>query len=56
MPEKELRLPKVPDRNDPDYNHGCLVNLSEKQEYDRWLPYHPLSEARQFVGDLARIN
>ena len=46
----------IADPYDPDYNHGCLMNLSEKQEYDRRFPQHPLSEARQFIADLASIN
>ena len=44
------------DPYDPDYSHGCLMNLSEQQEYDRWFPQHPLSEARQLIEDLTSIN
>ena len=44
------------DPYDPYYNRGCLMNLSEWQEYDRRFPQHPLSEARQFAEDLASIN
>ena len=44
------------DPYDPNYNTGCLMNLSEQQRFDQWFPQHPLSEARQFVMYLVNIN
>ena len=44
------------DPYDPDYKRGCRMNLSERQEYDRWFPLHPLSEARQLAEDIIHMN
>ena len=37
------------DPYDKDYKHPFLMNYSEKEEFDRMFPDHPLSQCRKFV-------
>ena len=37
------------DPYDKNYHHPYLMNLSEKEEYDKMFPDHPLSQCRQFI-------
>lgn len=37
------------DPYDKDFKHPFLMNLSEKEEFDKLFPEHPLTQARQFV-------
>ena len=44
------------DPYDPDYMNGNRMNCSERKEYDKLFPEHPLSEMRRFVRELAELN
>jgi hypothetical protein len=37
------------DPYDKDFKHPFLMNLSEKEEFDKMFPEHPLSQCRKFV-------
>ena len=37
------------DPYDKDYNHSYQMNLSEKEEYDKMFPEHPLTQCREFA-------
>jgi len=38
------------DPYDKNYKHPWLMNLSEKEEYDKMFPEHPLSQCREFAN------
>lgn len=38
------------DPYDKDFKHDYQMNLSEKEEYDKLFPEHPLSQCRQFAN------
>jgi len=40
------------DPYDNKYNKGFLMNLSENRQFDDMFPFHPLSEARNFIKNL----
>ena len=44
------------DPYDPSFDHGNMMNMSERREYDELFPAHPLSEARRFVTEMIKIN
>ena len=44
------------DPYDPEFKKGFLMNLSEREEYDKLFPSHPLSEARRFAKFVVGSN
>jgi hypothetical protein len=40
------------DPYDKNIKNGFLMNLSEKEEFDEYFPYHPLSEIRNLLKNL----
>ena len=61
MAEKEGKVGRnfegwFKDPYDPEYKHGLPMNLSEREEYDKMFPNHPLSECRRFVAEVIESN
>lgn len=44
------------DPYDENYTRGIRMNLSERREYDRSFPHHPLSELRAFIAFIIDSN
>ena len=44
------------DPYDPSFRQGFFMNLSEKEEFDKLLPNHPLSVARAFIEYVVSNN
>lgn len=44
------------DPYDENYTRGIRMNLSERREYDRSFPHHPLSELRAFIDYIIDNN
>ncbi len=44
------------DPYDPDFKQGFLMNLAEKEEYDKYFMNHPLSEARRLAEFVVGTN
>ncbi len=44
------------DPYDADYKQGLLMNRSEEEQFDKDFPWHPLTEARNFVKFVVENN
>lgn len=44
------------DPYDADYKKGILMNRSEEEQFDKDFPWHPLTEARNFVKFVVENN